>query len=64
MNEFDQFVKHTLQIKGYIRYADDFILLHSNPEILRSFIPIIKTFLKNNLDLTVHPDNVVVEIGK
>src|SRR5205814_853268 len=27
MNEFDQFVKHELKIKQYIRYADDFVFL-------------------------------------
>ena len=27
MNEFDQFVKHKLKAKYYIRYADDFIVL-------------------------------------
>lgn len=59
MNEFDQFIKHTLRIKGYIRYADDFILLDTNPTILRSLIPIIETFLKSKLDLTVHPNKIV-----
>lgn len=59
MNEFDQFVKHTLRIKGYIRYADDFILLDTNPEILKSLIPLIETFLQSQLDLTSHPDKIV-----
>ena len=27
MNEFDQFVKHTLKAKYYLRYADDFVIL-------------------------------------
>ncbi len=27
MNEFDQFVKHKLKVKYYIRYADDFVIL-------------------------------------
>ena len=26
-NEFDQFVKHKLKVKYYIRYADDFVIL-------------------------------------
>ncbi|MBI3588797.1 MAG: RNA-directed DNA polymerase, partial [Candidatus Liptonbacteria bacterium] len=26
MNEFDQFMKHKLKIKHYIRYADDFVI--------------------------------------
>ena len=27
MNEFDQFMKHKLKVKYYIRYADDFVIL-------------------------------------
>ncbi len=30
MNEFDQFVKHTLRVKHYIRYTDDFVLVADN----------------------------------
>jgi len=30
MNEFDQFVKHSLKVTNYIRYADDFVLLSEN----------------------------------
>ena len=30
MNEFDQFVKHSLKAKYYIRYADDFIYFSIN----------------------------------
>jgi hypothetical protein len=32
MNEFDQFMKHELKIKYYIRYADDFVILSDNKE--------------------------------
>jgi retron-type reverse transcriptase len=34
LNELDYFVKHELKIKLYIRYMDDFIILHENKEIL------------------------------
>lgn len=34
MNEFDQFVKHKLKVKYYIRYADDFVILDSSREVL------------------------------
>lgn len=27
MNELDQFIKHTLKITYYLRYADDFLIL-------------------------------------
>lgn len=30
MNEFDQFVKHKLKAKYYIRYADDMVVISEN----------------------------------
>ncbi len=36
MNEFDQYIKHTLKSKYYIRYADDFVLLSHNKRVLRT----------------------------
>jgi hypothetical protein len=29
LNELDQFVKHTLKVQHYLRYVDDFVLLHA-----------------------------------
>jgi RNA-directed DNA polymerase len=34
LNELDQFIKHTLKIKGFLRYVDDFIILGDNPQTL------------------------------
>jgi len=44
MNEFDQFVKHRLKIKDYIRYADDFVLLSREKASLINLIPEIQQF--------------------
>lgn len=34
MNELDQFLKHEMRIRHYIRYCDDFILLHQDKKFL------------------------------
>jgi len=34
LNELDQFVKHTLKCRCYVRYVDDFVLLHEDRERL------------------------------
>ncbi len=60
MNQLDQFVKHELKIKGYIRYADDFALIHTDKTLLLSYIPIIEKFLRECLDLTVHPGKKIL----
>ena len=60
MNEFDQFVKHTLKAKHYIRYADDFVILHESRTYLENILPIIKNTLASNLHLAIHPDKVSI----
>ena len=35
LNEFDQFVKHKLKARYYIRYADDFVFLSQTKWFLR-----------------------------
>ena len=37
LNELDYFVKHELKAKYYIRYVDDFVILHSSREKLLSW---------------------------
>lgn len=34
MNKFDQFVKHNLKAKYYIRYADDFVILNKDLSLI------------------------------
>lgn len=61
MNEFDQFVKHKLKVKYYIRYADDFVILSENKEDLENKIGPIKDFLKDELKVTLHPDKIFIK---
>lgn len=60
LNELDQFVKHKLKVKYYIRYADDFILFDSNRKKLSKFFPEVKEFLKINLKLELHRKKIIV----
>ena len=58
MNPFDHFIKHDCGIHYYGRYVDDFVLVHQDSIYLKSLIPVIKTFLKNQLQLTLHPNKI------
>ena len=60
LNQLDQFVKHTLKIKYYIRYADDSIILDSNRHILYKYTSISAVFLKDNLRLELHPKKIII----
>ena len=61
MNEFDQFVKHRLKAKYYIRYADDFVLLSDSRAWLEAQIPRITEFLENHLHLHLHPQKLFIK---
>lgn len=58
MNAFDQFVKHRLHIKHYIRYADDFVFIHKDRGYLESLLPLVDVFLKDELGLQLHPNKI------
>lgn len=55
LNELDQFVKHQLRERYYIRYMDDFIILNFDKRKLRQAKEKIRGFLKNKLNLELHP---------
>ena len=56
LNELDYFIKHELKAKYYLRYVDDFIILHSSKERLEEWKNKIQEFLKDSLKLELHPD--------
>ena len=60
MNEFDQFMKHKVKAKYYIRYADDFVILSHDRKWLRSIILYIRGFLWRRLKLQLHPSKVSI----
>ena len=53
MNELDQFCKHFLKIKYYIRYMDDFVILGPK-KFLMEVRPKIKWFVNNILKLDIN----------
>ena len=61
MNKFDQFVKHKLKAKYYIRYADDFVIFSEDKDYLTNCIPKISEFLQKELKLKLHPDKVFIK---
>ena len=56
LNKFDYFLKHKLKVKYYIRYVDDFVILHKSREQLEKWKSKIGKFLQNNLKIELHPD--------
>lgn len=61
MNEFDQWAKHELKAKYYIRYADDFVFLSGNKVSLETVRQKAEDFLTSKLKLSLHPDKVFIK---
>ena len=60
LSELDQFVKHELGVRYYIRYCDDFVILNANSRRLLDTVSRIQDFLKLQLKLSLHPNKVIV----
>jgi hypothetical protein len=53
LNELDQFIKHRLKASHYVRYVDDFVLLHQDPGVLAGWRSAIVGFLHDRLGLAL-----------
>ena len=61
LNELDQFAKHRLKAKYYIRYADDFIILSDSKKYLKEIALKIKYLLESKLKLEIHPKKIFIK---
>lgn len=60
LNILDQYIKHELGVRYYIRYMDDFIILSEDPEELRELLIKIDTFLRDRLRLSLNPKTTIL----
>lgn len=60
LNKLDQFVKHELKVKYYVRYMDDLIILSEDPAELRRLLAIIEEFLRRELRLELNPKTTIL----
>ena len=56
LDEFDHFVKHQLKAKYYLRYVDDFVILHLSQKVLIEWRIKIEEFLDRKLAIKLHPE--------
>ncbi len=55
LNELDYFIKQRLGVKHYIRYVDDFVILHEDRNQIELWKSKIEHYLKYKLRLELHP---------
>ncbi len=61
LNKLDQFVKHKIKSKHYIRYADDFVILSCDRSSLVKDLQLIGDFLRAELKIEMHPKKVFIK---
>jgi len=61
LNELDQFIKHNLRCRYYLRYTDDFVLLDSSKERLLSWMEEIGQFLEDRLRLELNSKRIKLQ---
>jgi hypothetical protein len=61
MNELDNFAKHQLKAKYYLRYVDDFLILSSDRDYLEFCRNQLTDFATDKLKLKVHPDKQFIK---
>lgn len=61
MDVLDQFIKHRLGVRHYIRYVDDFVLLHESPQVLNAWLSEIMEFLPARLHLELNTSKTILQ---
>lgn len=62
LNKFDHWIKHTLGVDYYVRYADDGVILGGNKSKLHAIKDAISRYLNQNLKLSLNPKTQVYPV--
>ena len=61
LDALDQFAKHQLHARHYVRYVDDFVLLHPSPQHLHQCLQRIEAFLPERLGAHLNPRKTILQ---
>jgi len=61
LDALDQFVKHRIGARHYIRYVDDFVLLHESAQWLNDALAQIDAFLPAQLHARLNPKKTILQ---
>lgn len=60
LNELDEFIKHNLKVRYYIRYTDDFVIVAEQELYLRAILGALNQFSARYLQLEMHPNKIFI----
>lgn len=61
LDALDQHVKHQLRARHYVRYVDDFVLLHECPAQLNAWLADIALYLPATLGVRLNPAKTILQ---
>lgn len=61
LDALDQHVKHHIRARHYIRYVDDFLILHESPQWLNAAHQDISAFLPDRLHVQLNPRKTILQ---
>lgn len=61
LNALDQHVKHQVRARHYVRYVDDFVLVHESPQWLNAALASIDEFLPVRLGARLNPMKTILQ---
>lgn len=64
LNALDQYVKHTLKARYYLRYVDDLVILSEDRQFLVNVRSFLESFLSEKLKLELHPTKQKISLVK
>lgn len=59
LNELDQYAKHTLKLKYYVRYVDDIVIIDRTKDLYQLYLN-INIYLETHLRLKLHPNKLQI----
>ncbi len=62
LDALDKFIKQELKIQMYVRYMDDFVLLHNDKKHLQECLRRIRAFLKDEMKLELNEKTQILPI--
>lgn len=64
LDQLDHFIKDELGVRHYVRYMDDFVVVHESKESLWVLLAQIRDFLATRLRLSLNPKTAVFPAGR
>lgn len=61
LDALDQFAKHQIKARHYVRYVDDFVLLNESPQWLHAALKRFETWLPERLGAHLNPTKTILQ---